>query len=119
MSENGVRSDAAWEASDTQAAASPRDRAAAALERFFKDNSREQTLSLWQNYARLSPANAQETLAAFDAVIADPPEDLREFLLEHGWVNLFHDNGGDPVIYTQEEHIQWLHETAAQLRASL
>ncbi len=86
------------------------------LESLFKDNSLDQTLARWENYASLTPDKAQAILIAFEDLIAYPVPDLRELLLEHGWVNLFHENEGNPVLYSQAEHLEWLRNTTNELR---
>ena len=112
-----VDNDAAKHAADgNPVGQSPLELLTTALEVFFKDHSREQTLALWASYASLSPEQACRILAAFDDVIATPPDDLRTLLLDHGWINLFHDREGTPEIYTQAEHREWLTHITEDLR---
>jgi hypothetical protein len=78
------------------------------LEQFFQDNTLDQTLGLWGNFAVDFPQRVEPILTAFDVLANDASLDLRPVLLKHGWVNLFHTVDGEPVIYTPEEHREWL-----------
>jgi hypothetical protein len=79
------------------------------LEQFFQDNSLDQTLQRWGAMARQSPERVGPVLAAFDVLANDPTLELRPILARHGWINLFHmTETGEPVIYTPEEHREWL-----------
>ena|SRR5579872_180643 len=78
------------------------------LEQFFQDNTLDQTVGLWANFAVDFPQRVESILTAFDVLADDASLDLRPVLLEHGWINLFYMVDGEPVIYTPAEHRKWL-----------
>ena len=89
---------------------------APALERFFQDNSLEQTLLLWTSMAEDVPQRVGPILAAFEFIANDTSLDLRPVLLQYGWINLFHMIDGEPVVYTRAEHREWLLQVIFRLR---
>jgi hypothetical protein len=86
------------------------------LDHYFQDNSLEQTLLLWASMAEDVPQRVGPILAAFEFIANDASLDLRPILLEHGWINLFHMIDGEPVVYTSEEHREWLLQVISRLR---
>jgi hypothetical protein len=86
------------------------------LEGLFQDNSLDQTMLLWSSLAEHFPERVGPILAAFQVLATDPTLDLRPVLLKHGWINLFHTVDGQPVIYTPDEHREWLLELIPRMR---
>jgi hypothetical protein len=76
-------------------------------------------LLLWANFATDFPQRVDPILTAFDVLADDTTLDLRPVLLEHGWINLFHMDDGEPVIYTAAEHREWLKDLIPRLRQAI
>ena len=86
------------------------------LEQYFQDNTLDQTLQLWGSLAEGRPERIGPIVAAFDVLASDTSIDLRPVLLKHGWINLFHTIDGEPVVYTPDEHREWLKQLIPRLK---
>lgn len=85
------------------------------LEQYFQDNTLDQTLQLWSAFAEECPDRIGPIVAAFEVLARDTSFDPRPVLLEHGWINLFHMVDGEPVVYTPDEHREWLKQLIPRL----
>jgi hypothetical protein len=86
------------------------------LEQLFQDNTLEQTLLLWSHVAEQFPERIGPILTALEVLASDTSLELRPILVRHGWINLFHTVDGVPVIYTADEHREWLKQLIPLLR---
>ena len=88
------------------------------LKQIWIDNTEEEAAAVWRRRVEINPAWAERSLAALDAVLADPPDDLRQELERHGWISLYHRPDPSTVTpYTQAETLAWLREMTARFRA--
>jgi hypothetical protein len=88
------------------------------LSQIWVDNTEEEAEAIWRRRVELNPWWSEQALQSVDAVLADPPPDLREQLQEHGWISLYHHVDRDTVRpYSQAETVEWLRGVAERFRA--
>lgn len=94
------------------------ERLRAFLAEMWADNTAEEAEVLWKRRVARTPAYAAEALAALDAVLAQPPANLRDILVADGQIPLFHRPDNATITpYTFEETLAWLRTMTARFRA--
>src|SRR5215217_7384676 len=98
----------------------------AALQRFdellgkvFVDNTEDEATLLWRRRVQWLPDEARADLDAFEAVLAEPPDDLDTRLADRGGIRLFHRTDSAITPYTEAERDEWLRALVARMRAEL